>query len=147
MVSNRHMKNLGVPWIARKALARAGAPGKVLLVEGDKGTWTEDMITVVMKRRTVVRLDGSTQEIVHPADGSTIVTRTSVEPPMPLEGAEQCCCHVVVTKYSYEGFGHTQEVRRMLLNGGATYLATNRLTLKSGAVLDAKTYWIRDETK
>ena len=131
-------------------------------MEGAKGTWTEDHITVVMTRRTVVQLDGSTQEITHPANGSMIVSRTTVEPPPMLrrsvssgaeveatggeeeEEEEECCAHVVVSTYEYQGYGHSQCVRRMLLDDGETYLATNRLTLKSGTVLYAKTYWKRD---
>lgn len=119
---------LGVPWIARKALAGAS---RTVEVEHEGLAWTETTITAVITKTTSFSLGGSPYQEISPVDKSVIRMSTQYEE----DG--QC----VTTQAIYPGGSKTQEIRRYLIEDGATYYIMNKLKVGSGKVIESASYF------
>ena len=66
---------LGVPWIAREGLKRAG---RKVVIQHRGLQWTEDTTTAVITRRKQFTLDGTMADVINPIDSSIVRGRSYV---------------------------------------------------------------------
>jgi hypothetical protein len=119
---------LGVPWLARKAIANAS---RSLVIEQRGWKWKEIVTTSIITKEMDFTIDGANREEVSPIDQSVVKMCTVVE--------ESGMC--VVTRNVYTKLGHRAEIRRRLMNGGKTYHVKNTLTLKTGKAICVNNYF------
>jgi hypothetical protein len=94
-------------------------------------SWTEDSSTGGLTARTLLKLDGSLTESLHPANKSVVKTITTVQ------GQH------VNSLITYDLWGHKQDIQRSLEEDGQVYHVHNVLTLKDGTVYTAEVYYNR----
>jgi hypothetical protein len=117
---------LGVPWIARKAIASSG---RKLHIEHEGLDWTETIITKVMTKTMHIHLDGTPTVEISPVDKSQVTGVTQ------MEKGGKC-----VTRNSYAGSEKSQLITRVLEENG-DYAVINCLTLDDGKVIETKSVY------
>ena len=119
---------LGVPWLARKAIANAS---RSLEIEQVGWSWRELVSTSIITKETTFSIDGAEHQEVSPIDKSVVSMCTSVE--------EEGMC--IVTRNQYLKQGHSAEVRRWLEDDGRTYHVENTLSMAEGKIICVNNYF------
>ena len=119
---------LGVPWLARKAIAAAS---RTLEIEQVEWSWRELVSTSIITKETTFSIDGAEHQEVSPIDKSVVSMCTMVE--------EEGMC--IVTRNEYLKQGHSAEIRRWLEDDGMTYHVENTLEMAGGKVITVNNYF------
>jgi len=109
---------LGVPWIARKAIAKTS---RTLYIEHDGLSWVETIVAPLITKTMQFSLDGTPSIEISPVDKSAITSVSSVDG------------DTVVTNNDYgEGNDKSQLITRRLAEEGRLYLVENKMTINAG---------------
>jgi len=124
------LKLLRVPWVARKALAKAS---RTVHIEHDGPEWVETIITAVMSKTSTMTIDGSVHQEISPVD-KTAVAMT------PFYADDGAC---VRSRHVFADGQMVQVISRYVIDDGATYMVHNQLLVQDEVKAEAKSYFAR----